>query len=63
MSVSNNMICSYADGTTIYTSDYKNNEIIRKLENDTVMLSKWFQNNSMSFNIMFVAMQRALTLQ
>ena len=63
MSVSNNMICSYADGTTIYASDYKNNEIIRKLENDTVMLSKWFQNNSMSFNLMFVAMQRALTLQ
>ena len=34
MSVSNRMICSYADDTTIYVSDYKNEEVIRKLEND-----------------------------
>ena len=32
-SVSNNMICNYADDGTIHVNDYKNEEIIRKLEN------------------------------
>ena len=50
MFVSDSMICNYADDTTIYVSDYKNEEIIRKLENDTAILSKWFRDNSMKVN-------------
>ena len=40
MFVSDSMICNYADDTTIYVSDYKNDEIIRKLENGSAILSK-----------------------
>ena len=47
MYVSNSMICNYADDATIYVSDYRNKEIIRKLENDTAILSNWFGDNSM----------------
>ena len=47
MSVSNSMICNYADDTAIYVSDYKNEEIIRKLDIDTAILFKWFRYNSM----------------
>ena len=39
MFVSNRMTCSYADDTTIYVSDYKNEEIIRKLENDCYFIN------------------------
>ena len=50
MSVSNSMICSYGDDTTISVSDYKNEEIIKRLEKDTATLSNWFQDNSMKVN-------------
>ena len=50
MSVSNSMICNYIDDATIYVSDYKNEEIIRILENDTAILSNCFQDNSMTVN-------------
>ena len=49
-SVSNSLICNYADDTTIYASDYRNEEIIRKLENDTAILSEWFRDSSMKVN-------------
>ena len=48
MFVSDGMICNYAD-TTIYVT-VKNEEIIRKLENDAVTLSNWFRDNSMKGN-------------
>ena len=44
------MICNYADDPTIYVSDYRNEEIIRKLENDTDILSECFGDNSMKAN-------------
>ena len=50
ISVSNSLICKYADDTTIYVSDYRNEEIIKKLENDTAILSEWFRDNSMKVN-------------
>ena len=50
MSVSNSMICNYADDTTIYVSDYKHEEIVKRLENDTATLSNWFRDNSMKVN-------------
>ena len=50
ISVSNSLICNYADDTTIYVSDYRNEEIIRKLEIDTAILSEWFRDNSMTVN-------------
>ena len=40
ISVSNSLICNYANDTTIYVSAYRNEEIIRKLENDTAILSE-----------------------
>ena len=48
--MSNGLICNYADDTTIYVSDYRYEEIIRKLENDTAILSEWFRGNSMKVN-------------
>ena len=50
MSVSNSIICNNVDDTTIYVSDYKNEEIIRKLERDTAILSNSFRDNSMKVN-------------
>ena len=50
MFMSDSMIYNYADDTTIYASDYKKEEIIRKLENDTAILSNWFGDNSMKVN-------------
>ena len=50
MFVSDSLICYYADDTTIYASDYKKEEIVRKLENDTAILSNWFGDNSMKVN-------------
>ena len=50
MFVSDSMVCNYADDTTIYVSDHINNEIIRKLENDISILSKWFWDNYMKLN-------------
>ena len=50
ISVSNRLICSYADDTTTYVSDYRNEEIIRKLENDTAILSELIRDNSMKVN-------------
>ena len=50
MSVSNSIICNNADDTTIYVSDYKNEEIIRKLEIDAAILSNWFRDNFMKDN-------------
>ena len=48
--MSNSLICNYADDTTIYVSDYRNEEVIRKLENDTAILSEFFRDNSMKVN-------------
>ena len=50
MSVSNSIICNNVDDTTIYVSDYKNEEIIRKVERDTAILSNSFRDNSMKVN-------------
>ena len=50
MFVSDSIICNYAVDTTIYVNDYSNEEIIRKLENDTVILSNWFRDNCMKVN-------------
>ena len=44
------MICNYADDTTIYVSDYKKEEIVRKVENVTAILSNWFWDNANKVN-------------
>ena len=68
MSVSNSMICNNADDTTIYVSDYKNEEIIRKLEIDTAILSNWFRDNSMKVNaekchLMFLSITKSTKIK
>ena len=40
MFVSTSMTCNDADDRTIYVSDYRDEEIIRKIENGTAILSK-----------------------
>ena len=40
MFVSKSMTCNDADDRTIHVSDYRDEEIIRKIENDTAILSK-----------------------
>ena len=43
-------ICNYAEDTTIYCSHKELQEVILKLENDTVELSNWFAQNGMKLN-------------
>ena len=43
-------ICNYADDTTIYCSHKELQEVILRLENDTVKLSNWFAENFMKLN-------------
>ena len=43
-------ICKYADDTTIYCSHKELQEVILKVENDTVELSNWFAQNCMKLN-------------
>ena len=43
-------ICNYADDTTIYVCDRNNENVINRLENETQILSEWFQNNCMKLN-------------
>ena len=50
MIVYDSMVCNYADDTTIYVSDHIHNGIIRKLENDITILSKWFWDKYMKLN-------------
>ena len=50
MFVFDSIICNYVTDTTIYVSDYKNEEFIRKLENDIVILSNWFRDNCLKVN-------------
>ena len=51
MFVSNSRISNYVDDTTIYVSDYRNEEIIRKSENDTAILCNWFWDNFVKVNL------------
>ena len=44
------MICNYAEETTIYASDHRKEEIIKKSESDTTIRSIWFRDNSMKVN-------------
>ena len=50
MIVYDSMVCNYADDTTIYVSDHIHNGIIRKLENDITILSKWFWDKYIKLN-------------
>ena len=50
MCVSDNMICNYATDIAIYACDYRNEEVIRILQNAIAISSKWFRNNSMKVN-------------
>ena len=43
-------ICNYADDTTIYVCDRDHENIINRLENETLILSEWFQNNYLRLN-------------
>ena len=48
--VNDSNICNYADDTTIYVCDRNNENVINRLENETQILSDWFQNNCMKLN-------------
>ena len=48
--VNDSNICNYADDTTIYVCNRNNENVINKLENETQILSEWFQNNCMKLN-------------
>ena len=50
MFVTDCKICNYADDTNIYVCDANHKNVINKLENETLILSEWFQNNYMKLN-------------
>ena len=50
MLITDSMICSYADDTTIYVSDDGNEEIIRKLESNITTMSDWLWDNCMKLD-------------
>ena len=43
-------ICNYADDTTIYVCDGNHENVINKLETETLLISEWFRNNYMKLN-------------
>ena len=43
--------CNYADDTTIYTCGSNIENVVAKLENDTLAISKWFPNNRMKLDL------------
>ena len=47
MVVKESKICNYADDTSIYVCDRKHEKIINNLENETLIVSEWFQNSCM----------------
>ena len=48
--VNDSNICIYADDTTIYVCDHNNENVINRPQNETHILSEWFQNNCMKLN-------------
>ena len=44
-------ICNYADDTAIYVCNRNHENITNRLENETKILSEWFQNNCMKLNV------------
>ena len=43
-------VCNYADDTTIYTCGPNVENVVAKLENDTLAISEWFTSNRMMLN-------------
>ena len=43
-------ICNYADGTTIFAYGSDKYSILKSLEEDTSLLSLWFENNYVKMN-------------
>ena len=43
-------VCTYADGTTIYKCGPNVENVVAKLEKDSLAISEWFPNNRMKLN-------------
>ena len=43
-------VCNYADDTTFYACDSSLEDLIRRLEHDSVLAIKWFEINYMKLN-------------
>ena len=50
MFVTDCKIYNYADDTTIYVCDGNHENVINKLETETLLISEWFRNNYMKLN-------------
>ena len=50
MFVTDCKICNYADDKTIYVCDGNHENVINKLETETLLISEWFRNNYMKLN-------------
>ena len=50
MFVTDCKICNYADDTTIYVCDGNHENVINKLETETLLISEWCRNNYMKLN-------------
>ena len=50
MFVTDCKICNYADDTTIYVCNGNHENVINKLESETLILSEWFKSNYMKLN-------------
>ena len=43
-------VCNYADGTTFHACDSNLDDLIRRLEHDSVLAIEWFESNYMKLN-------------
>ena len=43
-------ICNFADDTTFFACDENLNSLMKRLENDGLLATEWFQNNNIKLN-------------
>ena len=43
-------ICNFADDTTFFVCDENLNSLMKRLENDGLLATEWFQNNNMKLD-------------
>ena len=48
--VTDTAICNFADDTTIFAADGCLDKVVKQLETDALLLSKWFPENFMKLN-------------
>ena len=49
--IESTILCNYAHGNAVYSSDKNNNIVISRLRHDFAIISEWFYKNYMVLNV------------